>query len=237
MYTRIYDAENALNRIVKLAKYRLRKRRKIRLNRFKRITAIVLIMILMCSNFVFAGAAAIVSPTANTIVYSDSFLVSVKIAEPKTIRVTVYEQKELNNEQLISVNVVNINAEDLVLIAEGPIPLITGETVVTEVEVSAVATLSDGSAVKSYTPVALSEAATYTCIGQLGFYTKQIDNVKPGLYKIEVETLNAAAEVTETINNFVAVKVKPVAEKVNIFETPQTGALQFLQNLLKNIFR
>ena len=207
------------------------------MNRIKRITAIVIMACLMCSSFVFAGAAAIVSPAANTIVYSDSFLVSVKIAEPKTVRVTIYEQKELNNDQLFSVNVVNMSTEDLALLAKGPAPVITGEAAATEAEVSAVAQLSDGTVVKDYISVALTEAATYTCTGTLGFYTKQIDNVKPGLYKIEVETLNAAAEVTEVTNSFVAVKVKPVAEKVNIFETPQTGALQFLQTLLKNIFR
>lgn len=195
------------------------------------------IAILMCSSFVFAGSAAIVSPAANTIVYSDSFLVSVKVAEPKTIRVTVYEQKELNNDQLVSVNVTNLKAEDLALIAKGPTPSVTGEAAATEVNATTVSTMSDGTAVKSYTPVVLTEATTYTCSGTLGFYTKQIDNVKPGLYKIQVETINTAQEVTETVNSIVAVKVKPVTEKVNIFQTPQTGALQFLQTLLKNLFR
>ena len=207
------------------------------MDRYKRIIAIVITVMLMCSSFAFAGAAAIVSPTSNTIIYSDSFLVSIKVAEPKTIRVTVYEQKEPINEQLLSVNVTNINSEDLALIAKGPAPSVTGEVAATEAVASAVATLSDGTAVKSYVPVVLSEATTYTCTGQLGFYTKQIDNVKPGLYKIQVETLSATAEVTEIVSNFVAVKVKPVVVKVNIFETPQTGALQFLQTLLKNLFR
>lgn len=194
-------------------------------------------MFVMCSNFAFAGAAAIVSPAANTIIYSDSFLVSVKIAEPKTVRISIYEQKDLNNEQLVSVNVSNMNSEDLALIAKGPTTPVTGEVAATEVSISSISTLSDGTAVKSYTPVALTETTTYTCVGQLGFYTKQIDNVKPGLYKIQVETLNAAEEVTETIDSFIAVKVKPITERANIFETPQTGALQFLQTLLKNLFR
>lgn len=207
------------------------------MDRFKRIIAGIVIAMLMCSSFVFAGAAAIVSPVANTIVYSDSFLVSVKIAEPKTVRVSIYEQKELINEQLTSVNVVNMSTEDLAIIAQGPSPAITGEATATEVEVASVASLSTNIPVKNYISVALAEPATYTCTGALGFYTKQIDNVKPGLYKIEVQTLNAAGEATETTDSFVAVKVKPAAEKINIFETPQTGALQFLQTLLKNIFR
>lgn len=215
----------------------MRERRKVRLDRVKRIIAIVIIAMLMCSSFVFAGAAAIVSPAANMIVYSDSFLVSVKIAEPKTVRISIYEQKELNNEQLTSVNVVNMSSEDLAVIAQGPPPAITGEATATEVEVATVASLSANISAKQYISVALAEPTTYTCTGMLGFYTKQIDNVKPGLYKIEVQTLNAAGEATETTNSFVAVKVKPVAEKINIFETPQTGALQFLQTLLKNIFR
>jgi hypothetical protein len=206
------------------------------LKRSRRTMALVAAIIMLCSSVAFAGAAAIVSPAANTIVYSDSLLVSVKVTEPKAVRVTVYEEKELINEQYASVKVANITEADLALIAVGPVPQGAG-TAAFNTTTTSVSVLSDGSAVKSYTSFILGESASYTCTSQLGFYTKQINNITPGLYRIQVDTLDTAGAATETVNSLVAVKVKPVAETTNIFETPQTGALQFLQNLLKSIFR
>ena len=207
------------------------------LKRLGRAAAFIMILVMICSNVVFAGAAAIVSPATNTIIYSDNFLVSVKITEPKTVRVTVYEEKDKSSEDYVSVNVTNITEEDLGLIASGPSAQVTSTTTVNAATVAAATTLSDGTAVKSYTSFIIGEAASYACTSQLGFYTKQINNVTPGLYRIQVDTLDAAGLATETTNSLVAIKAKPVEEKSNIFETPQTGALQFLQNLLKSIFR
>lgn len=207
------------------------------MKRFRRTTALITALILLCSSFAFAGAAAIVSPTANTIIYSDNLLVSVKVTEPKTVRVSIYEEKDYINEQFVSVNVTDINDADLVLIANGPAPQITTEAAMNLPSAPAVINLSNGTAVKTYTGVMLGQAADYTCTSQLGFYTKQISDVSPGLYRVQVDTIDALGAVTETINSLVAVKAKPIMEKSNIFETPQTGALQFLQNLLKSIFR
>ena len=61
--------------------------------RIRRITAIILAIAVLATGFVFADAAAIVSPAANSIVYTDSLLVSVKVTELKTIRVSVYAER------------------------------------------------------------------------------------------------------------------------------------------------
>lgn len=87
------------------------------MKRFRHITIVTAIVLLLCSSFAFAGAAAIVSPAANTIVYSDSLLVSVKVTEPKTVRVTVYEEKETSGETLVSANVTAFTEADLALVA------------------------------------------------------------------------------------------------------------------------
>lgn len=206
------------------------------MKKFRRITAILMIMLLFSTGFVFAGAAAIVSPASNTIVFSDSLLVSVKVTEPKTIRVTIYEEKETNEDTLVSAKVSAYTEADLSVIASAK----TKTPVALEGAVSAVAaepTLSDGTTVKEYTSVAMGDAATYTCDSSLGFYTKQISSVTPGLYRVQVETLNSDGTASETIHSMVAVKTKPPEEKSNIFQAPQTGALQFLQTLLRNIFR
>ena len=62
---------------------------------FKRITAFVLTIVMLACSVSFAAdpAATIVSPVANSISTSDSILVSVKLNQPGTVRVTVYEEK------------------------------------------------------------------------------------------------------------------------------------------------
>lgn len=207
------------------------------MKRVGRTITFITLLVMVCSGIAFAGAAAIVSPATNTIVYSDNLLVSVKVTEPKTVRVTIYEEKDVNNEQYVSVNVTNLTETDLGIIATGPTPLATSVAAVSMAGTSSASALSDGTPVKSYTSVIIGETASYTCTSQLGFYTKQINNVTPGLYRVQVDTVDAAGLATETTNSLVAVKAKPAIEKSNIFETPQTGALQFLQNLLKSIFR
>jgi hypothetical protein len=211
-------------------------RRKIDLKRFKRITAVLMIVLLLSTGFAFAGAAAIVSPASNTIVYSDSLLVSVKVTEPKTIRVTVYEEKETSGENLVSAKISAYTESDLAIIASAKTQTGTLEGAV-GIAAAVEPTLSDGTTVKEYTSVAMDDAASYTSDSSLGFYTKQISDVTPGLYRIQVEALNVDGSVGETIHSMVAVKTKPVEEKSDIFQAPQTGALQFLQTLLRNIFR
>ena len=78
---------------------------------------------------------------------------------------------------------------------------------------------------------------TFTCTNTLSFYTKQINNVTPGLYKVKVDTINEAGEVLYSTETLVVVKgVASEAEKTDLFESNQSGISQFLQNLLKNIF-
>ncbi len=199
------------------------------MKRFGRITALFMIVLLLCSSFAFAGAAAIVSPASNTIVYSDSLLVSVKVTEPKTVRIAVYEEKETSGESLVSANVTAFTEADLALIAAAKAPAVQTTT--------AASILSDGSAVKTYSSVAMGDAVTYTCDSTLGFYTKQISEVKPGLYRVQVETVNPDGTASEAVQSMVAVKVKPVEVKSAIFPAPQTGALRFLQTFIRNMFR
>lgn len=183
------------------------------MKRARRMLAVLMIAVLCCTGFAFAAAAAIVSPAQNTIVYSDSLLISVKVTEPKTVQVALYEEKEKSGENLVSVDVSGFADTDL----------------------AAISNPADG--VKKYTSVAIGEAATYKCETTLGFYTKQISDIKPGLYRVQVGTLHQDGSTSEVVQSYVAVKVKPVEEKIDLFKPTQTGALQFLQTLLKNIFR
>ena len=206
------------------------------MNRLRQFTAVLFVVLMCGSGFAFAGAAAIVSPASNTIIYSDSLLVSVKVTEPQTVRITAYEEKQASGDSLVSANVSAITESDLAIIASATTEGTAAEGSA-DIATTASASLSDGSTVKSYTSVAMGDTASYTCNSSLGFYTKQINDVTPGLYRIQVETVDSEGGVTEVVQSMVAVKAKPVEVKSDIFQAPQTGALQFLQTLLRNIFR
>ena len=191
------------------------------MRQIRRIASLILVFAMLATSFVFADAAAIVSPAANSIVYTDSLLVSVKVTELKTIRVSVYSEKVVSGDKLVNADVSKFTEADLKAAA--------------------------GSGL--YTDVLLGEAAEYTNTVEIGFYTKQI-SVQPGLYKIKAETLETVMEwpegatepvektiVTETKTSLVAVKKKPVEEKKQVFQNNSTGAVTFIRKILKGLFK
>ena len=191
------------------------------MRQIRRIVSMILVFAMLATGLVFAtDAAAIVSPAANSIVYTDSLLVSVKVTELKTIRVSVYSEKVLSGDKLVNADVSKFTEADLKAAA--------------------------GSG--TYTDVLLGEAAEYTNTVEIGFYTKQI-SVTPGLYKIKAETLETVMEwpegatepvekviVTETTSSLVAVKKKP-EEKKQVFQNNSTGAVTFIRKILKGLFK
>ena len=187
----------------------------------RRIAALLLVFAMLATGFVFADTAAIVSPAANSIVYSDSLLVSVKVTELKTVRVSVYAERVTSGDKLVNVDVSNFTEDDLKAAA--------GDS--------------------KYTDVLLGEAAEYTNTVEIGFYTKQIA-VSPGLYKVKAETLETVMEwpedatepvekviISETKTSLVAVKKKPTEEKTQVFQNNSTGAITFIRKILKNLFK
>ena len=191
------------------------------MRQIRRIASLILVIAILATGIVFADAAAIVSPAANSLVYTDTLLVSVKVTELKTIRVSVYAEKVVSGDKLVNADVSKFTEADLKAAA--------------------------GSG--KYTDVLLGEAATYTNTVEIGFYTKQI-SVSPGLYKVKAETLETVMEwpegaeepvekviVTETKTSYVAVKKKPVEEKQQVFQNNSTGAVTFIRKILKGLFK
>ncbi len=175
----------------------------------KLIVVLTVVLTLLCSTVVASAATdpnvVLVNPKANSAVTSNNLLISVKITQPKTIKVSVFEQKQVVNGTLSAVNINTL-------------------------------TTSNGSVnTASFTPVSVMEPAKFVSKNNLSFYTKQI-NVKPGLYLIQIDTLDADGKAAYTNNSYVVVKEKTQEAEAKIFETPQSGTMQFLQNLLKNIF-
>ena len=193
-----------------------------------KLIAIMLIFMMMFST-VFASAASdpnvtIVSPAVESVVNSDSLLISLKITKPETIKVSVFEEKQLVGEELKSVDVNNIETLQAATTA-------TASSVTTE----GVAVASGVTAKFVSKEVMVPE--TFTSTNTLSFYTKQLNNVTPGLYKVKVDTIDAEGKVLYSTENLVVVKgVASEAEKTDLFENTQSGISQFLQNLLKSIF-
>ena len=174
----------------------------------KLIVVLTLVLTLLCSTVVASAAAdpnvVLVNPKVNGTVFSNTLLISVKITEPKTIKVSVFEEKQIVNGTLSAVNINTL-------------------------------TTSNGAMnTASFTPVSVMEPAKFVSKNSLSFYTKQI-NVKPGLYLIQIETLEDG-KTAYTNNSYVVVKEKTEEAEAKVFETPQSGTMQFLQNLLKTIF-
>ena len=165
---------------------------------------------------------------------------SVKVSDAEKIRVTVYEKKdsrqvEVLNEQgetekktqYFSVDVTDLTEDDVALIAAGKLTDEDGEAIL----------LSTGAPVKRYTDFIQGEAELFSNESGVAFYTRQIQDVKPGLYRVKVELLDEDGIAYSVRSTFVAVKAKELAPQEDVLAEPQNGALTVLQNLLKSIFK
>ncbi|MBQ6948497.1 MAG: hypothetical protein IJN41_02320 [Firmicutes bacterium] len=214
----------------------------------KRMMVFVLAFMMLFSTIVSAAASdpavTIISPVVESVVNSDSLLVSIKITQPETIRVSVYEEKQMVGEELVSVDVSTVEsapAAPVEVTSVAPAPVVDGTAATEAPAVAAAAAEPVNATASGVTASFVSQEVmapeTFTCTNTLSFYTKQINNVTPGLYKVKVDTINEASEVLYSTETLVVVKgVASEAEKTDLFESNQSGISQFLQNLLKNIF-
>ena len=175
----------------------------------KTIMVLVFVAVLLCSTM-FSVAAS--DPDVSIVspsqtVSGSSLLVSVKMTAPKTIKVFVYEEKEKVGDTLVSIDPTTVSTENF--------------------------------SEKTLFSVSVITPETFQGTGSLQFYNKQINDVSPGLYRIKVEVLDASNAVTATSTQRTVVMPKDseVANGSEIFQSQQTGALQWEQNPLKSIFK
>jgi len=228
---------------------------------------LVMFMLMSSFCFAATPKASIVSPAADTVVSGDSLLISVKVADKNSVMVTVFEEFETvtdaktSQASIISVNPSLLTEAELKAIssdysakleaakapdktedeaavkAESPEENASAAAVSAETSESAVTSAAASTKKYIYTDKEYTSPAGFTASGELGFFTKQLTGVKPGLYRVQVDVLDADGKTAESIVNFVAVKEKPAEAKTDIFETQQSGAMTFLSNLLKSIFK
>ncbi|MDD2484021.1 MAG: hypothetical protein PHQ50_03160 [Eubacteriales bacterium] len=174
----------------------------------KWILATLLVLMMLFSSvpsFAAADTAVTIESPADT-VFGDNLLVSIKLTAPRTIKVSVFEEKEKSGDTLISID-----------------PEKTDISKLTSKDISSVSIMT---------------AEKFTSTGLLQFYSKKIEKVTPGLYRVKVETLNAADEViASSSTRFVVMEQSNDAASASvIFETKQSAGQLWLQKLIKSIF-
>ena len=192
----------------------------------KRIVAFVLTLVMLSCSWAFAGSSSIISPGESSIITSDSLLVSVKFTEEVTAKITVYQQVIKETEIVTSGSAV-----DGTLTTYEAISYKSIDTTDYEAENLASVSAIEGITSRIYVPT-----DEYTNTENIGFYTKQLTSVKPGVYKIVVKTYDEKGKVLETSSRLFAVKEK-VQEETLVFETRQASPLKLITNLLKSIFK
>lgn len=177
------------------------------------ISVLVIVMMLLSTVFSFAAsdpAVIIVNPTASSTIYSTNLLISVKVTQPKTIRIKVTEEKKKINDNYYATTIDEIQKAEQAREADKP--------------------------AATFVSIALEDADTYVSQNYLSFYTKRFEKVTPGTYRIRVETL-LNGQVIYSTESLVMMREKVVeTTDAKIFISSQSGATQFLQNLLKSIF-
>jgi len=179
--------------------------------RKKFIALLVLIVIFLSTSVVFADQnpnVTIVNPMNEDTLYSDNLLISVKLTEPITVKVSVTQVFKVVNSANVAIT--TIDEYKKTLVPESSI----------DTEQVTFATLDP-----------------FTSTNNLSFYTKKLENVKPGIYIISVNTIDTEGNAMYTNTNVVS--MRPKEENPNdpaSFDTPQSGTTQFLKGLLKSIF-
>lgn len=177
------------------------------------ISVLIIVMILLSTVVSFAApdpSVIIVNPTASSTIYSTNLLISVKVTQPKTIRIKVMEEKKKVNDNYYSTTIDEIQKADQAREAGKP--------------------------ASTFVSIPVGETDTYVSQNYLSFYTKRFEKISPGTYRIKVETL-VNGQVIYSTESLVMMREKVVeTTDAKIFISSQSGATQFLQNLLKSIF-
>lgn len=186
--------------------------------RVKFITLTVIILLFCSTSLSFAavdGAVTIKSPKNNSSTASNNILISVEVTEPKTIRISLYEEMQLVHDKYISID---INKE-------------LEKKAIEENNSKKVNTIS---ALKTESILTEMEPAYFTTVNSLTYCTKQVNGLTPGLYKIKVDTLNGAGETIFTRENHFGIMSKELIE-TDTLENEKSGPVQIFQNILKFI--
>ena len=216
----------------------------------KRVLCFALALCMLASVASFAAPkASIVSPVENSVLADDSLLVSVKVLDKKKVSVTVFEEKEyagIDKDNKLILNPVETKEFTSDILKAFATNLNKTYKVVESPEFktgNVVANFSIGSEenLQNFKEVVIAEPTAYTATGEVGCFTKKIEKLNPGVYKIQVEVLDKDDNVEESYSSFVALQEKPVEKEEDAKTVPveavKTSLVQSLINFIKSLVK
>lgn len=70
----------------------------------------------------------------------------------------------------------------------------------------------------------------------INFYTKQLNNIKPGLYSLKIDMINDDGELYNTYSKYFIVKPNASKTTTAIYESQPSGKVLFFQSVFKSLF-
>ncbi len=207
----------------------------------RRIISFILILCMLASSCALAATpkASIISPIKNSVVSDNKLLVSVKVLDKKKVAVKVFEEKVVtgtkyneetkkDEEILKSIDVSDFTTDMVTALSK-------------EFEELKYLSLGEGDNKQVLRAVSVTNVVTYTATGEVGYFSKQIENITPGLYRVQIEVLGKDDVVEETYYSFTAVQKKAdqdtATENVVPVETVKLNLVQLIAKFIKSLIK
>lgn len=71
---------------------------------------------------------------------------------------------------------------------------------------------------------------------RIGFYTRQLNDIEPGLYSLKVDTLDENGNITDTYSKYFIVKPNASKTTTTIYESQPSNKVLFFQSVFKSLF-
>ena len=219
----------------------------------RRIISIILVLCMLTSAFAFAETpkASLASPVENSVLADDSLLVSVKVLDKKKISVSVFEEKEFTGldkdkkDILKSIDTKDFTSDILKAFSSeySKTYKLVEKPVYKTGNVIASFSFGEEKEKQVFKEVVVAEPTSYTGSGEVGCFTKKLEKLNPGVYKIQIEVLDKDDKVEETYTSFIALQEKPAKDKDKAetkavpVEAAKTNLVQSLIKFIKSIVK
>lgn len=221
--------------------YRKVPERREKMKHLKRIISVILVLCMLASSLAFAATpkASIISPLKNSVVSDDQLLVSVKVSDKKKVAVKVFEEKVVTGTKFDEEKQADVEILTAIDVSEFTEEILTALD--KEYEENKVIILGEEENKQVLRSVLVTEPVTYTATGETGYFSKLLENITPGLYKVQVEVLGKDDEVEETYYSFTAVQKKADTDeqKENVVpvETVKISIVQVIAKFIKSLIK
>lgn len=71
---------------------------------------------------------------------------------------------------------------------------------------------------------------------RIGFYTKQLNDIKPGLYSLDIDILDESGNIIDTYSKYFIVKPNASKTATTIYESQPSNKVLFFQSVFKSLF-